>query len=78
MQSTFITHIDMTKSNLHMNYPSGSEPIIVGDNCYIGANSILLKGVEVGNKSLIAAGSLVNNNVAPNTVVGGVPAERIK
>lgn len=52
--------------------------IIVYDNVWIGANSVILSGVEIGEGSVIAAGAVVNKNVNPFTVVGGVPAKMIK
>jgi acetyltransferase-like isoleucine patch superfamily enzyme len=55
-----------------------SEPIIVGDNVWIGARSILLPGVTVGNDSCIGAGSVVTSDVAPRTLVAGVPARVIR
>lgn len=78
MQSTFLTHIDMSKSNLNLRFPQASEQIRVMNNCYIGARSIILMGTELGVSSFIAAGSLVKENIEPNTMVGGVPAKFIK
>lgn len=49
---------------------------ILGDN-WIGANSIILKGVTVGEGSIVAAGAVVINDVPPYSVVGGVPAKVI-
>lgn len=51
--------------------------VFEGDN-WIGANSTILKGVTVGEGAVIAAGSLVNKDVPPYSVVGGVPAKVIK
>lgn len=48
-----------------------------GDN-WVGANSVILKGVMVGEGAVIAAGSLVNKDVPPYAIVGGVPAKVIK
>ncbi len=78
MQSTFITHLDMSKSELVKLYPSESKRIKINDNVYIGARSTILMGVEIGKNSFIAAGSLVIENVEPYTMVGGVPARIIK
>lgn len=78
MQCTFITHIDLSKSLLKMYYPATSESIKINDNCYIGAKSLILKGIEIGECSIIAAGSVVIKNVEPRTLVAGVPAKEIK
>lgn len=53
-------------------------PIIIGDGVWIGLNSIILKGVNIGEGAIIAAGSVVTNNVPPYTVVAGNPAIVIK
>jgi maltose O-acetyltransferase len=46
----------------------------IKDNCYIGTNAIILPGVTIGPDVLIAAGSVVNKNIPPNSCVAGVPA----
>lgn len=51
--------------------------ITINDNCFIGVNSTLLPGVTIGPNSVVAAGSIVNKDVAPNTIVGGNPAKII-
>lgn len=48
-----------------------------GDN-WVGANSTILKGVTVGEGAVIAAGSVVNKDVPPYSIVGGIPAKIIK
>ena len=55
-----------------------SAPIIVGDNVWIGANTTILKGITIGNGSIIAANSLVNKNIPAGETWGGVPAKKIK
>jgi acetyltransferase-like isoleucine patch superfamily enzyme len=54
------------------------KPITVGNDVYIGIDSIILPGVNIGNKCIIAAGSVVTKDVPDNSVVGGVPAKYIK
>ena len=46
----------------------------IKENCYIGTNAIILPGVSIGPNVLIAAGSVVNKNIPPNSCVAGVPA----
>ena len=50
-------------------------PIVVGDNCWIGANASILQGVTLGNGCVVAAGSVVTRDVPENCLVAGVPAE---
>lgn len=52
--------------------------IIIGNNVWIGANSVIVAGVEIEDGSIIAAGSVVTKNVSKNVIVGGVPAKIIK
>lgn len=51
--------------------------IEIGDNVFIGAYSIILPNVKIGNNSIIAAGSVVNKDVPNGSIVGGVPAKEI-
>ena len=55
-----------------------SEPIIIKDKVWIGFNSIILKGVTIGEGAVVAAGSVVTRDVPPFTIVGGNPACVIK
>lgn len=45
------------------------DSIVIGDNVWIGANCTILKGVKIGNKSIIAAGSVVTKDVPENTTL---------
>ena len=78
MQTTFITHMEMTQSLLSALYPADSKSIIVEDHCYIGAGTTILMGVKLGKSSFVAAKSLVIRNVNPFTMFGGIPAKEIK
>lgn len=53
-------------------------PISISQDVWIGGNVIILPGVNVGEGAVIAAGSVVTKDVAPWTIVGGVPARTIK
>ena len=52
--------------------------MIIEDGVWIGSGSIILDCVTIGMNSIIAAGSVVNKNVPPNTIFGGIPAKLIK
>ena len=52
-------------------------PITIGNNVFIGMNSILLPGANVGHNVVIAAGAVVVGRIPSNTVAGGVPAKVI-
>jgi acetyltransferase-like isoleucine patch superfamily enzyme len=52
--------------------------VLIKRNAWIGAGAIILPGVTIGENSVVAAGAVVNKDVPPNTVVGGVPAKVIR
>lgn len=52
--------------------------IVIEDDCWLGTGAIFLDGVTVGRGSVIAAGSVVTKDVAPYSVMGGVPARLIR
>jgi virginiamycin A acetyltransferase len=52
--------------------------VVVEDDVWIGANSVVLDGARIGKGAVIAAGSLVNGTVPPYEIWGGTPARFIK
>ena len=54
-----------------------SAPIVIGNYAWIGVNATILMGVTVGDGAVVAAGAVVTKDVAPYTIVGGVPARPI-
>jgi acetyltransferase-like isoleucine patch superfamily enzyme len=58
--------------------PAVRIPINIGNNVWVGMNSLILKGVKIGNNSIIAAHSVVTKDVPENVIVGGNPARIIK
>ena len=79
-------HIERAEGFSHLiskGFPTGSvnintAPITIGNYVWINFNSIILKGVTIGEGAIIAAGSLVTKDVPPFTLVGGNPARMIK
>lgn len=55
-----------------------SAPIVIEDDVWVGAHSIILKGVTIGARSIIGAGSVVTKNIPPDCVAGGNPCKVIK
>ncbi len=53
-------------------------PITLGDDVWIGAGAIITAGVDIGEGSVVAAGAVVTKSVDQFTLVGGVPAKKIK
>ncbi len=50
----------------------------IGKDCWIGAHSIIMCGVNIGDGSIVAAGSIVTKDIEPYGIYGGVPAKKIK
>lgn len=73
---TILTHADPNgpKNKLSNIYPPKQAPVIIGRDCWIGANATILPGVTIGDFSVVAAGSVVTKNVPSGVVVAGNPA----
>ena len=55
-----------------------SKPIIIKNGCWLGAGCLILPGVSINEKVIVAAGAVVSKNVPAFLIVGGVPAKIIK
>lgn len=71
---------DMGKDYIHKKKHNNEfvGKINIGDNCFIGINSIILPNVIIGNNVIIGAGSMVSKNIQDNVIVAGNPAKIIK
>nr|WP_167408784.1 acyltransferase [Halomonas sulfidaeris] len=54
-----------------------SLPIYIGSDVWIGTHAVILKGVTIGDGAVVAAGSVVREDVPPYMIVGGMPAKVI-
>ena len=59
-------------------YESDIDKILIGNDVWIGTDSMILKGVKIGNGSIVAAKAIVTKNVPPNCIVAGNPAKIVK
>ncbi len=55
-----------------------NQPVVIGNDVWIGANVIILPGVHIGDGAVLAAGAVVVKDVGNYEIVGGIPAKRIK
>lgn len=65
------------KHQLINQQPNQTAPIKIGNDVWIGTGAKILKGVTIGDGAVIAASALVKDNVAPYSIVGGIPAKEI-
>jgi acetyltransferase-like isoleucine patch superfamily enzyme len=77
---TIANDVYMTDSDSHgvEGRPVREEPIRIGNGAWIGARVIILPGVTIGNRALVAAGAVVTRDVPDDTLVGGNPAKIIR
>ncbi len=64
--------------SLEITLPDVSADIKIGEDCFIGAGSIIRYGIQIGNKAVVAAGSVVVKDIPPGEVHGGNPASFIR
>jgi maltose O-acetyltransferase len=53
-------------------------PVFIGRNVFVGANSLILKGVTIGDNSVIGAGSVVTSSIPENVIAAGNPCRVIR
>ncbi|MDM8519999.1 DapH/DapD/GlmU-related protein [Anaerolineales bacterium HSG6] len=75
---TFILASSPNASRIGKIFPVQRGSIIINDDAWIGAGTIILPGITVGEGAVVAAGAVVSKDVPSYTVVGGVPAKPIK
>ena len=77
---TFVAHdvinLMIGKKN-GVRLPVNEDCIEVMDDVFIGSGSVILPGVRIGPRAIIAAGTVVTKDVPPDSIVGGVPAKRL-
>jgi len=77
---TVIVHDDARRMT-HVEAGAGAgtvAPVLLRRGCYLGAGCMVLPGVTVGERAVVAAGAVVTRDVAPGTIVAGVPARVLR
>lgn len=70
-------HIFKDKETLIRLQGAERKGVVIGKDCWIGAKSIILDGVTIGDGSVVAGGAVVTKDIPINSIVGGVPAKII-
>jgi acetyltransferase-like isoleucine patch superfamily enzyme len=79
MRVTVVTHLEVGQGPLvECGYAPREGEVVIGRGAYVGACATILNGVRVGECAVVAAGSVVVEDVPPFTLVGGVPARPIR
>ena len=74
----FIDHDHGTETGTRMSLQEGSEAeISIGDDVWLGANVVVLKGVRIGTGAIVAAGAVVTRSIPDREIWGGVPARKL-
>lgn len=73
-----VNHIFEGSATLPFSNESISKPVLIGENCWIGARAFILPGVTIGEGSVIAGGAVVTKSFPPRSVIGGNPAKLLK
>lgn len=75
MRCIILSHsLDTSKKGIHWK----KSTVRIGNNCFIGANTIICSNVHIGNNVIIGAGSIVTKNIPDNEIWAGNPAKFIK
>lgn len=78
-QNVIIISANHNLSNDNKSWDTNREPVIIGENCWIGANAVILPGVTLGDNTIVGAGSIVTKSFHDHgQIIAGNPAKAIK
>jgi len=75
---TLLLETGPNQSQLRKVYPGRHAKVVIENDVWIGAGSIIMPGITIGKGAVVGAGAVVTKDVQPYTVVAGVPARPIK
>lgn len=70
--------IEIEERNADIKEKIGTKPVVVGKNCFIGCNAIILKGTVLGDGCVVGAGAVVSGRFENNCVIAGNPARIVR
>lgn len=71
------SHDNLKATLLPGKYEIEKSPVIIGNNCYIAPQSIITRGVKLGDRCVVAANSMVNHSFESGSIIAGNPAKKI-
>ncbi len=72
------TNVGYAHHPIQQHIPSRTKPVLLKKGCFLGARSVVLAGLMIGEGAAVAAGAVVTKDVPANTLVVGVPAKVIR
>ena len=78
VQIMAVNHVFADKTRPFVEQGITAQGITIEDDVWIGSGAVITDGVKVGNGAVVAAGSVVTHDVAPHSIVAGVPARLIR
>jgi acetyltransferase-like isoleucine patch superfamily enzyme len=66
--------VDETEKRTTLRSDFRSAPVMIEHDCWLGVNSVILKGVTIGHHSIVGANAVVTRDVPPHSIVAGIPA----
>lgn len=70
--------VEIEARNADIKEKIGVKPVVIGENCFVGCNAIILKGTEIGDGCVIGAGAVVSGKFDSNCIIAGNPAKVVK
>ena len=70
--------LEIEARNFDIKEKIGTRPIVIGKNCFIGCNALILKGTILGDGCVVGAGAVVSGNFEENCIIAGNPARVIR
>jgi acetyltransferase-like isoleucine patch superfamily enzyme len=75
--SIFSSNHGIGRGELIRNQPGQDAPIVIGDDVWLGANTVVTGGVSIGDGAVVGAGAVVTSDLPPMSICAGVPARVI-
>jgi acetyltransferase-like isoleucine patch superfamily enzyme len=76
--TTFPFNVVFKEFSKILGHPTSKGDVVIGNDVWIGTNALILSGVKIGDGAVVAASSVVTEDVDPYTIVGGNPARLIR
>lgn len=72
------TNVGYDDHPLQKHFPASAAPVVLERGCFVGAQAVILPGVRIGERSFVAAGAVVIEDVPADRLVAGVPARVVR